>query len=344
MKIKYHQGIAIMVLFSLANTVLEIANKGRHAYQGLIIAYLISFLLASIYTKILQKYSDTSFFKILTNSKFKLISKMVILIIMLILVVEINFVINNYLNFVTGVDLVSVKKNLLFFLIIILLSYFTKQTVKTFARTSVVLFIIIIIFLSLLGISSINLFSINNILPIIPVYVEDLMKNINYFLYRPFIESFFLLSFFLNLEKGKDKIFYKSHLITFIIFFILIIMCLGILGENFITSLKYPLFTSIGIIEVLDFLSRLESISVVIFLSTMLIKLYVYWYLFKDGLKKLFNKDAISHFLFVIILLVAMFMLNYVKINPDSTFYGTIIIGITVVVPTVLCFRKEGIK
>ena len=130
-------------------------------------------------------------------------------------------------------------------------------------------------------------------------------------------------------------------LFSFLILLLVTIRTISVLGDVFVLQINYPLYTSVGIINFMDFLVRIESLSVIIFFFAILIKLVICLYSIKIGIEQLFNIKETNVLSFPITFLnVALSQVLYQNITEFIQFYpiyAMISVLFIHIIPIILC-------
>ncbi|MDP4118592.1 MAG: endospore germination permease [Bacillota bacterium] len=164
--------------------------------------------------------------------------------------------------------------------------YILKKGVSTLARFTGILIPIILLFFLTMPLFSIKDWNLDNIFPI--------MGNVNgYFLSDmfttatcPFGEIILITPLF-AFKKNKTnnyKIYFIGLLIGGFIIFLDSLRCIAVMGAHTMSLLYYPMYIATGIINVMDFFNRVESLSIGMFIFMLIVKICVCIYVFSSGL------------------------------------------------------------
>lgn len=291
-KIKYRNGLSIGVLFMIGSSVIKTTSYGHHSVQGLIVSFIIMLIVMFIYQNMLNKYHSLTLEEIIERKIGKVLTKILFFMYLLFIIYKASrslFLFNSFVDAINQAN-TSIKTSLLF-LSILLITYILKSGFKSMSKFFQFCFIsavLAIVILFMIGISEMDL---TNILPIVPLYKNDFIKNTIIYCVRPFGEATFLYNIFSKIEDCKEKrtVFYRSQIISLLIMLIILIETIAILGDNFILVLSYPYFTAIACIDVLSFVARIEILSMVMFYMFTLTKVVILIYLASQTIDYLIN-------------------------------------------------------
>lgn len=348
--ISYKQGIAIFLMYIMGSTIITLGNLGYHSWQAMIVAFIWALPLAYLYDKILKKYPNKNLYEIIGENMNKYISKILMLILLIFSLYISGRILYNYTDFVYNSSLIGKKRTILIILILVLLIYMLKSKLKTCGRLFYMLFMIAIVTTILLFILTFNAVNYNNLLPIIPYHLGDFGKNILIFVVQPFAESILLINVLAkvtNKPEKKNKIFLKGMFLTFLVMMFYLIRIVGVLGDHFVLYTVYPLYSYVSALEILGFLTRVESITVIVFFFAAIVKLFVTSYSVLLGIKSLFKLDdekkMIIPSVIIIGVLSTILYQNLDELRSFTQMYCIIASVCYFIIPLFLAFKKKKV-
>ena len=340
---KTRQALSISILFMMGTSIISIGNYGYHAWQAMIVSFFLCIPFFFLIDYLMRSHPGKSLFEIICSSFFKPIAKIILMLYILYILYVSGRIVFRYVEFVTTIRLVDKAQVPLLLSIIAVSIVLLKSSVRTFARFGQVAFIlstISIISFIIIGLEDVNL---SYLLPLYPYHEKDFIKNIFLFIIRPFGEGVILINVLCQTEDTKYKrhIFFMAMLFSFLILLLVTIRTISVLGDDFVLQINYPLYTSVGIINFMDFLVRIESLSVIIFFFAILIKLVICLYSIKIGIEQLFNIKETNVLSFPITFLnVALSQVLYQNITEFIQFYpiyAMVSVLFIHVIPIILC-------
>lgn len=343
--IKTKHALCITLLFSMGNTIVNIGSRGHHSWQALVIAYLIMLPLMFLFQYLLNKYPGDDLFTVIKKRLPRILSILIMILYIILLFYISARVIYNYSSFVITIIATNYEYiSILFILIILITWYLLKSGLKNIGKFSQVASIITISMIILISFLSLQNVFTKYLLPIIPVYTDEFFNNVLSFMIQPFGEMIVLYNVFCKIEecKSKKKIFLYSSIVSFIVLEIILLFSISILGNNYILNTNYPYFSAIAIINFLGFIARIESITIILYFFSFIIKYVICIYSISIALKRIFKiKYEKSIFLPIIILSFGLSMIQYnniSEINIIAPYYCVIQLFFSLVVPLLLFF------
>lgn len=215
-------------------------------------------------------------------------------------------------SFISYNMLEHVSTYIITFSFLILVVYLASKKINIIVRIcELFLFLFLIIFLLEL-ISLIKYINFKDIVfNIKEINIMNLINGINIYLLMTIAPCFYL--FFINSDKFKSEL-KKGYIITSIYILINVIMVIGILGLDLINIYKYPEVTILKKISLLNIIDRIENLLSINMFFSLFIFISVNFYIFNEGIKKVFNikKEKI---LYVVSFLIVFILINRFKID-----------------------------
>lgn len=211
----------------------------------------------------------------------------------------------------TASSLISIGIILLFAVM-----YGLFKGIETFARSTEFIFIFMIIFIFLtLGFEFIsNIFQINNLRPVLEQGWEPVIKAVFPFgILFPFGEIivFTMILPYLNKKEKAYKVGLPAMLFSGFILVIFTLSSLAILGASAISKSEYPILVAAGMINIADFIQRIDTFIILLIVCGGFIKLSIYSFCAISGAADLFNVKSSSQLIYpicVIILITSLLM------------------------------------
>lgn len=271
--------IISLISLSLLNT---LAINKYLSYQEIIIGFIAFLPVLCLYYLINKKRKN-----IFELTSFKLINIIITLFYLVVFSFLLTRCIFSYLDFIKNIDLIS-KGVLEVFISLIILGILG---LKVYKKLSYGLFFIVGIMTVLFILLSIEI-KIDNLLPIVN------NKSFNgFYLY---LELFFILIY----SNVNFKGVINGISIGTILILIYSIWPMGLLGGKIVYNIDYPLYMGFSAIDFAEFFSRIESLSIIVFLSATLIKMTCFMDGIKIGLSSFKMKEK---YIYIILFLIMIF-------------------------------------
>lgn len=324
--ISLKQAIFLMSIFLLGDTDLfingiDIVKQDIWIVQliGVIIGILLTLLLVYIFMKSRTDLSETleiSFGKPVG----KVITNLYILYFLLLCAIDLS----NISQFINVLVLPEQIKLIISGVIIILCSYAVLMGIESISRAGEVVFISLIITgLFLIGLSISNV-EPGNILPILNSDYKSMLHAISIYSVVPFGQSIVLLALLPLINAKLNSLYKVSYSILVSGFFIIAgdVLAVLIFTPEFAANFTYPVSEMVRTIQIGRFLQRLDTLSILIWLSLLFIKISLLFYIIISLLEKTFSLHTRSHFIVPVGLLIYILSLNIYNNDIDKQQFG----------------------
>lgn len=326
-KISRFQLYAIMFHFMLgAASVISLANDAKqNAWLSILFASIVGTLIfIFVHGSIIKNNCGLSLVKILEKHLGKKLGKIIAFLFVLYFMALSLLVFRHCYEMLIMYTLPGTPKFVINIVITLVTVYAVSKGIEIIARvgeiyffSSLLAYISFIVFLLLS-----DVIEINNLFPILedgisPVIKSSLPLIINF----PFGEIVVFYSIFSYLNQSKS--FLKVGVLAFISITIIIVLLnisnITTIGPYLIDNATYPTLKTIRLINVRDFIQRLDSLAVLIFLTSSLFKLYIFFYVINTSLRDIFNTKNYKVYIIpttIIILIVSTFFTteNYTQL------------------------------
>lgn len=295
-KISAIQLFAMMFIFELGSALVVSLGIGakKDAWLAILLGMFGGIVLFFIYFLLFRQYPNLP----LTRYARKIFGKFVGWIIGLLYVVYFLYVaarnIRDFGDLLLSSTMPSTPLLALIILMVLAICYVLNLGIEVFARTSEV-FIVLLILFGLLG----NLFvvfsgnvDLNNLRPFLengwkPV-VSTAFPLITFF---PFgeIMVFTMLLPYLNQPKLVKRVWLSALISSGLVLSYTLSLNIAVLGVEDVERATFPLLSTIGKVDLFEFIQRLDALVVFTFLITMFFKTSIFLYCAVIGIADLFN-------------------------------------------------------
>lgn len=339
-----------MTMFICGSTM--VLGTGIEANQDAWIAVVVAALMAvpvyAVYGRIAKTYPGENIYDIFEIVFGKVLGKTLSLLFVWYSVHLGSLVIRNFSEFVQIVSFPETPQFVMVMFTGLVVIYFLKSGIEVIGRWSDYIIVVIIMFVIIINVLSITQMHIEYIIPILGRGVGGILRSSTAIFAFPFGEAVIFLSVLNNLnENGKPyRIFYISLALGGLIILIASMRNILTLGVQVATTLYFPVYTSISLINIGDFLQRLQVLVTIIYILTGFIKISICIYSACIGFSKVFNiKDYRK--IVVPISLVSMSLSCIIYKNPMEMFYWALVIykyyafPFQVIIPIILLIGVE---
>ncbi|MFJ7952785.1 endospore germination permease [Lysinibacillus sp. NPDC096418] len=295
--ISARQFTIITLLCSIGSTILIIPSSiaqvtKQDAWIVAIISVALSFLLVKLYISVGNSTPDLSLVEANEKILGKFIGKAVSIAFTLFTFLssgELLYYIGNFMQTEVMPETPTVAFVLLFMLIIMFATYLGLEV---FARSAEILFSIFLFFFIIFVIFISPDIKIQNIQPLFEATTGSFIYGILLFVSTSAFPLVVLLMIFpsaVNVKKAAQKGFYIGTLVGGLILIILIALSILVLGATNTTLRTFPSYTLAQSISIGNFLQRIEIIMASMWIITIYIRAFIYFYASVKGLGQVLN-------------------------------------------------------
>lgn len=287
------QVVCMMVLFILGSNLITGGNMtaGQDAWASLLLGYIIAIPIVAIFAYFKKSVPDKDLFDLAYLSFGKIGGSIITLIFSGYAIRLGGLVIRNFTEFIQVVSLPETPQyiNAICFGLISL--YTIKKGIEILARGATFVLPVVSITVIVLGLLSIKHMNIEYIKPILAQDFKVILKGAMYNVMFPFAETAVFIMFFPLVDTKKSPTKLYLYAITFgtLLFLDVVVRNTLVLGVPMMKSVYFPSYSAAGIINIKDFISRIEVLVSGNFIVSGLVKITVCLFVSCKGIAKLFN-------------------------------------------------------
>jgi len=289
------QSVTILIIFILGSSViLGVGNEaGQDAWIAILIAMITAVPFVYVYSRILSNFPGKDLYEILMDVFGNIFGR-----IMIFLFVWFSFhlgalVIRNFTEFIKIVSLPETPQYVIAILMVLSCIWAVKSGIEVLGRWSSVIFPIIYIVTIVVTFLFIPHIKLKHIKPILYDGIRPVLNSAFTTFAFPFAETVIFTSVLNNLKNKNDT--FKAYFIGLIIggtmILFMTIRDIVTIGIENISIMYFPAYTSLRLINVADFLQRIEVAVGVVFLFGGFVKISVCLYSATKGFARIFNLD-----------------------------------------------------
>ncbi|MCX7884069.1 MAG: endospore germination permease [Caloramator sp.] len=308
------QAISMIVMFIIGSSI--VFGVGSEAKQdiwlAIIIALIWAFIIMFIYVKIYSLFPEKNLFQIIDFVFGKYIGKFISLLYIWYSFHLGALVLNDTFQFIKVVSFPETPEYILLIFMGTVCIWAVKEGIEVLCRMSSFFIILLIIIIILVSSLSFSVMNINNLRPTLYNGINPVLNSAFGIFSFPFAETVIFLGVF-NFEKSKNnpfRIYYRALLFGGAIIFILSLRNILVLGSSFLESLYFPSYTTVELIEIGEFLQRIEVAVSVVFLYAAFIKISSCLLCSCKGIENIFNLDSYKILVAPVGLLMMTFACN----------------------------------
>lgn len=343
-RISAKQVVCIMILFILGSNLITGGNMTakQDAWASLIIGYIIAIPIVAIFAYFKKSFPNKDLFD-LSYIAFGKIGGSIITIIFSVYTIRLgSLVIRNFTEFIQVVSLPETPQYINAICFGFISFYTVKKGIEILARGATFVLPVVVITVIILGLLSIKHMNVDYIKPVLAQDWRVIFKGALYNVMFPFAEIavFIMLFPLVDTKKSPTKLYFYAITFGTLIFLDVVIRNTLVLGMPIMKSVYFPSYSAVGIINIKDFVSRIEVLVTGNFIVSGLVKITVCLYASCKGLAKLFNiKDykKLAAPIALLMIAIAGFVFDstmqmFENINNRGFFILTIQVGVPALV------------
>lgn len=347
------QLIYIIVNF-LCGSSLIILTGLRYAKKDVFICDIIGLILGLLFTLmmfyVISKYPNMEYTKILDKMFNPIGGRIIALFYLLYSFCLICFIEMNISGLITTMVMPKTPNWVIILTITLVAAYVMLNGIESLALNveivSPLVFFMIGFVYVVLSISSGNF---NNLLPVFTESIGSIVKGTSTVFSFPYIDSFILI-FILSLLKGKNrnsKYIKYSYLLAALFLIPRSEIVISALGVNEANRFVFPLFEAVRLIQIGNYIERLELILLFAWVISTYIRLTVCYYVILKCIEYIFNLTDYRKISLTLCIFVIPFSINTISSIEDiyyNNFISIPVIKLPMVLITILVFIKSLTK
>lgn len=322
------QATCVLIMFIFGSSVIMgvSTDVGQDSWLSLLMAQLMVLPIILVYARIMRLYPEIDIFEIIEIIGGKIGGKIIIILMSWYALHLCALVVRNFSEFIKVTVMPETPQLNIAVALIVVAIYMSKSGIETMAKWSVIMLPIItfvVIFTALLGLER---FEPANLLPVMEHSLGEIASNAYKVFVFPYAETVLFLYLAGSLKKKDSpyKLFTISTLIATVIFLLVIIRNLLLLGPVVVSAKYYPSYTAVRIINIGDFLMRIEGSTALNFILAGVVKTTVCLIATSKGITRLFGLRNYMHIVFPLgLLVVALSTILYKNIKEAFDFLDT---------------------
>lgn len=275
-----YTGIELLILFfillnSFSSTIINLF-KNLNIFE-IIVSCLLSFALGYLLLSIILKNYNNNLIENISNKKY--INNLILLLLVFCAITIGIYSINNTTHIIKDIILPNQNINLISLVLIMTATFLSSKGFKSISIASNLFFIIYFAIIVIIFSFSFPNTNAINLLPINPS-----INNLNFielFIYTSAPILLILIIEKKNFNNFKDykKKIKKTYIIFYLYLIIKVLFIISLLGNKYMSILKYPEITMLKSINIFNFFERLEEILIInIFIENFILISLVFCY------------------------------------------------------------------
>ena len=287
------QGLAIMIMFTLGSTL--VLGAGGTAKNDVWIAIFISMLMevpiVLIYCKLQKLYPDKNIYEIFETVFGKVIGKLLSALFIWYSFHLGSLVIRNFTEFIVSVSLPQTPQSIVGLFMVFLCIWAVKAGIEVICRWTAIIFPITIIVILAVTFLFAPILNFENFKPVLFYGIKPVIASAFSVFAFPLSETVIFLAFLNQLSPKASvyKVYFLNLLISGLFIVLVSVRTLLSLGVPNISIEFFPTYSSVRLVNIGDFLERIEITVAMVFLFAGFIKINVCLYSSCIGVAHLFG-------------------------------------------------------
>ncbi len=261
--ISYRQALCILGLFLFGSSVvLGVSSEtGPDSWAVLLIGAAMFAPAAILYARLMRLFPETDLFTIMQTVFGKILGGVFIALFVWYALHLGALVMRNFSEFIVVVSLPETPQLPIMVALLLVTAYLAASGMETVGKWSVIMFPLIILVVILTILLAMNLMDFSNLMPVLTTPPALLLKSgLGVFTF-PYAETvlFLCIADSVRKESSPYKIYIRALLFGTVILMAIIVRNLTTLGPAMVRASYFPSFTTARILQVGEFLSRIEG-------------------------------------------------------------------------------------
>lgn len=311
------QQIFLVFMFILGNSIVLGVNiqAKNDTWISIILAVLIFLPFVCIYARILKLFPEKSIFDIMEILYGKIFSKLFIVLFTWYAIHLCALIVRNFAEYIKIVAMPETPSLIVMITLLLVTMYLARSNIRTLGEWSFITGTFVLIMIALTIVLELKDMEVENVLPILGNGYQPILTSSFQIISFPFAEIVVILALGGSIANKENpyKIFTLAIIISGTILVCVFLRNIFMLGMPMCEANYFPSFTASRLIEIGDFLSRIEGTISVNLLFAGITKITVCLICSAKGISKLFNINNYQDMVLCTSLLVLALCVNLFK-------------------------------
>ncbi|NTU21821.1 endospore germination permease [Brevibacillus sp. HB1.2] len=328
-KISPRQLLMLVTLVTIGDSVLVLpgmtaALAKQDAWISVLIGLVVGLLNIVLLIAVGKLYRNQSFFTFVDQTVGRVLGTIITLSFISYTLFSAGAHVMEIGDFVGTHLLVSTPRFAIQLLFIIVIMFGVSLGLQTVAESAEIYFVWFFFFFVLLMITLLPQAEISRISPVFENGWKPILQGSTAAIAFPYSELVIFMAVlpFVSPIQKRMRSFFLGTLLGGIVLFIIMLMCILVLGADQTARHFYPTYVLIKQLKLGDFIQRLEAIIAVIWFIAVSVKITLYCLFFHLGIRHVFRIDNLKVLIFPYIILL---MVMSTIFSPNMVVFGDII-------------------
>jgi len=343
------QIIIILILFLFGSSVVMgvSTTAEQDAWITLLIGAALFIPVALVYARITRLYPEKDIFEICETVVGKIAGKIITVLFCLYAIHLTALVIRNFSEFFQIVALPQTPQLVMMIAVLLVTIYLARSGMETMGRWALVALVFVLFIVVFTIVFSIDKMDTENILPLMTHDLSEMATGSFEIFSFPYAETVLFLGMAGAIRKKDSpyKIYMYAILFGTMILLSIILRNLFVLGPAMISSNYFPSYTTARIVNVADFLSRIEGTISLNLILAGLVKITVCLMAASKGTARLFGiqdyRQVVMPVGLIALALCAIVYQNTMEMFAFIRFYPYYTLPFQIILPLVIWLAAE---
>ncbi|GAB1530891.1 MULTISPECIES: endospore germination permease [Brevibacillus] len=328
-KISPRQLLMLVTLVTIGDSVLVLPGvtatlAKQDAWISILIGLVVGLLNIVLLIAVGKLYRNQSFFTFVDQTVGRVLGTIINLSFICYTLFSAGAHVMEIGDFVGTHLLVSTPRFAIQLLFVIVIMFGVRLGLQTVAESAEIYFVWFFFFFGLLMITLLPQADMSRIQPVFENGWKPILQGSTAAIAFPFSELVIFMAVlpFVSPIQKRMRSFFLGTLLGGIVLFIIMLMCILVLGAEQTSRHFYPTYVLIKQLKLGDFIQRLEAIIAVIWFIAVSVKITLYCLFFHLGIRHVFR---IENFRVLILPYIVLLMVMSTIFSPNMVVYGDII-------------------
>ena len=340
---------SIFIMFWLGSIVVSGINPEakQDTWVSILLAGVLILPLMALYVRIIHLYPGLNLFDILFKVFGKIFGRILSLLIIFYAIQLGSMVMKVFSEFIDIVNMPETPELLTIVFITLFSIWSVKSGAENIGRLAKFTYLILFVSITLTFIIGLKDMKLDNLKPFMQADFKSLLSAAYTFDVLPLGEMVLLLAFFssVSAKASASKIYVKSLISMTILYLVVTLRNVMILGVPMALMVDFPSYSSVSVISVGDFFSRVEVLTGINLILAGFIKVCVCLYAASVGLTKVLSiqnqKSTVAPCALLIATLSEMAFSNSTEMLEFIKVYRIYVIPFQIIIPLMIWIGAE---
>lgn len=288
------QAVSVLVMFLMGtNTVLGAGSNSRDTWLSILLGALFFAPVALVYMRITNLYPGKNLYDIILIVFGKITGKIMVAIFTLYAIHVGALVLREFTEFMHIAAMSGTPQVVFLILMLSLSAWMVKSGVEILGRFSKFILPIILAEIAITFIIALKDMDFSNLMPVGHSGFGSIASEAYSLFILPFSEAVIFLTLYRSVktDQKRNSILVYGTGIAVVLMMIVIIRNIAVLGPENLKLLYFPTYTTVSVLSLGDFFTRMEILVAAVYLLCGLVKASVFLFAVSFGMSKLFNVE-----------------------------------------------------